>query len=356
MRIGEGILGVLLMFCAGCLKPEERAKVHNFLDDMYNRTLEASDTQLSGMTRILRAVANVTERVFARLWGDRFFSVRAVFVSLAVSMGLALLSQAQMETMYSGMFARMPHMGVASARFDYAAFREVSYALMLLIFTAAQAAFPRWRTYVFPVAVTVIVTWTYIDLKSFMFGSAALDSIIIHDVGPDMPQDWDTKSPLFELEAFAGSVLVSTTLDVLVVALVRTWTRWMSHARSLWPMLAFLGLDAIVCSPFAYLMFFFRPTINYGFDLIAAPDLWWRLWPNILNMSQGDAAVCVLFVVIGATILLNHGLWFIFRRIMFAFSDMKILDRQKWFFTSGVCLLADALTDYGGRLLVLFRG
>jgi hypothetical protein len=351
-RIAEGTVGLLSIYCAGCVYPDERKRLHNRLDELYVRISDARQGQHSLVMRTLGALAGLAERFFNAVWGPALFSLRAVCVSLSASLATLLISAGQ--THYKAIIELVQSKYGAFLVPDYRfiSFREISYGIIFSLLTLLQAVSPaRWRIW-YPLLVLVGTVLVVADIHSILFGLDLFERIAGRFfTAPSFNRYEITK---FELSAMGLAIVTSTSVDLCVVAITRTGLRWLSDGASVLRTTLVLAINAAVCLPIYYFLFFYRPSVSAFIEWMVYPSVWERALPNVIGMCQIDAGICAAIVVVAVAVVINRLVWFLAERALYGLADAHILDKKVWLWTIGLGMLADAGTGYFSQIIRLF--
>ena len=306
-----------------------------------------------------------------RVWGAKLFSVRAVAVSLAVSMGIMLIDTSRGDIAWIELVFSPHRWTTLCDRYSWYSYRELSYGAVLLLATAGQAIAPvgaRWRTPAFAAFSIGVVAVSVVDLRHHLFGDEVYTDYYkallvdawnrIHEVDLSDVMVMPGVTEDLELRTLAGAVAISTGLDVIVVALTRTLMRKVSAARSVGPALTMVLAYGALSALFVYIFVVLTAhDLTLVLNLLRKPTIGWSLLPVAFSMSQADAWICGVFFVVGLVTLLNHLLWRALRRFTFGLHDNKIFEQRGWFFKAGVACLAVAAFGWIWSVVVTaFKG
>jgi hypothetical protein len=351
-RVLEAAVGILVVYCAAGVYPDERKRLHNRLDELYLRASYAGRGQTSSLMQVIGAIAGLAEKLFDAVWGPSLLSVRAVCVSLSISLGNFLIASGRVDHAAVAALIKSRYGGFLSPDFEFIAIRELSYGFILLLLTLLQAASPPWKRTRYPVLVTVLTLVILADLHSVLFGFDLFERIVRHVFGNsnfDKVREWR-----LEASVFAVSVSLSTAVDVLVVAITRTGLRLLSRGASVVRTVLILAANAAICVPVYYYFFVYKPDADTAMDWIISANVWKRAMPDVLVMCQVDAGVCAAILLVAGALLVNGFVWFVAERALYGLAEARVLDKREWLWGISVLLLTDASTDYIGRVVKLF--
>jgi hypothetical protein len=79
-------LGLVCLYAAVYLYRDERERVQNHLEDWWQKIRNKQATALSSHVALMQTVGDLTTRLYDRTFGNSYFSVRAIVVSVCFSM------------------------------------------------------------------------------------------------------------------------------------------------------------------------------------------------------------------------------------------------------------------------------
>ena len=297
VRILAGVAGLTLVYAAIFLYEDEQGKLQNRLEQWWVQVNDKQKAATSQYAVFMREVAKVAAGLFERLFGSRLFSLHAVRVSAAFSMGSYLLWM------------------------NFQGMRTEGLSVLLLLVAAAFFWYGSQRL-------------TLRRPLSFLTHFIAIPLLVILFFG------FSINYGNAGLAAVAGSFVC----DFAFIAITRQTLRWCSRMESFVSVLLVVLINCLVA-----LFLVIGPAALYyrdaGKTAYNPPPEWfarsnWILaGASLAGMNAVDALTASLFVILALVAIAHRVLWPLLGRALYALQGIGIARRRSLMASLGIALL-----------------
>lgn len=327
LKLVAGLLALPLLYVAIFLYKDEREGVQNYLDQSWKALRKRQGIAISSHVAFMQTVADMTSGLFSRIFGERYFSLRAFAVSICLSM-LSLLVSLVVQVLYESVAPedfpeKMLVVGIL-----------VIVIVPFVICLVLSIRFPRlsqkktWLFLVFCAAliVTVEILRDEADLTAWYVATLLVGS--------------------------AGILIVSFTCDIAFMAITRQAVRWASGLNSFPKIVGIIILNLLMTSALlAYPLWWSSQQLAYDSGANKLATLTGAYDPvaglgeivNVLSCSNFvDALAASIFIIFGVLMLLHRVFWPLLARPVYALADLGVIGHRKLFGTVGLVLMGYA--------------
>jgi hypothetical protein len=322
LKLLAGALGVVLVFMAAFLYPDEREKLQNHLEDAWIKIRDKQGVVISKHVAFMQAVGTLTTHLFERVFGKSYISARAITVSICLSLlSFTLIFRAVGERPIGGLIMDPFYVHLSSSAW-----------IIFVMLLALSVGIPRlagqnsWVALVFTLGLMTLVRF----LTENSFG------VLLHE-------------PIGNIVGILGAatllLLLSFGCDMAFVAVTRSAVRRISNMDELWKIVSVLGSNVAIAT-----------------GVLIYP-LWWahgqalkELGPNaphvfmhnstfviLLSLSNSfDILIAAAFVIMACAMLIHRMFWPLLARPIYALAELGIRGHRRLLGTVGMALVGIA--------------
>jgi len=329
-----GALGIVCLYMAVFLYRDEREEIQNHLEDWWQKIRNKQETALSKHVVLMQTVGEMTTRLFDRVFGNRYFSVRAIVGSICLSMTSMLF-------LYFSTAIRGN--GISWLSDDEGKICLVSLLVFLVVSVISLrirqlAQRKAWLALIFLLA---LLQLTY-DLA----------------LG-DLNSSHGSVRYVLTLIIFAAGILVASFgCDLLFIAATRWAVRWASGMNNFVKISSVIFLNlSIAAGLFIYPLLWSEAkfdaemtsnamvfALRFGLDMRSAtPHVSLSECVLVLSSSNAiDGLVASVYVVLAMLMLVHRVLWPLLARPIYALADLGVIRQRKLLGCVGLALLGFA--------------
>lgn len=329
LKLVAGLLGSLFIYMAVFLYKDEREGIQNYLDEAWKELRKRQGIAISRHVAFMQTVATLTSRLFDWIFGERYFSLRALTVSICLST-LSLLVSLVVQGLYE---------------WDPAAAAEGPQMLLLGILFAIIA--------IFMICLVLCIRFPRLSERRtwflLVFCAALIVTVqILRDEEADL-------TVLYLATLIVGSAAVlfaSFACDIAFIAVTRQAVRWASGLTSFPKIVGIVILNLLMAAALLVYPFWWSSERLY-YDL-GANEI--GSWTGIYNPVAGvgetvhvlscsnfvDALGASVFIMLGLLMLLHRVFWPLLARPVYALADLGVIGHRKLLGTAGLALLGYA--------------
>jgi hypothetical protein len=315
-RIPALSIGVLFLYLALLLYPDERGKIQNRLIDLWIMFSHRGEASLGQTGKLISGASKVVNDLLNKLYGERLLSIRAFTASAALSVASA--------TLVVGVLFRNFDLPEHWIFFALSMMASVAIVITTVFFAFARRFKPLYVSLGFPCF--MLSLWYFLNVHG------------LEDPDPE-------KNAPRALWVIAAGVL----RDVLFVALIRKMLRWTSQVTSVWK-LAVGILTTLMAGAFLT-----GPAISVFINMDAFTDTGEPFRDELVlgyflasSTNMVAAVISVLVIFVFAVALLNRFFWPFMARPIYMLVDLGVLNNRKLLGTIGCVLVAFAFPSITG--------
>ncbi len=322
-----GFLGAAFLYAAVFLYEDEERKIQNKLEEYWLKVDDSRIRYSSAAGRFIRSVASLTTRLLNRLFGPRFVSFQALFMSACLAIASTCVFLTLGEVLFLILYSRfelIPHIFLVRSCFIASVIAFA--ALPLLIRPAAL------RPYLsLALLIAAIIAMPLIPQSTAGWAHTFYPRLPVEE-GGEFQQQVGLASDYVIAFVTLVIALVSSTIFLILTRYLLRWVASSRHAFLSCMVLVFnLALSvALVVVPPGVLGQFHDPI----FDPIQPAGL------DIGGSNLGNAVAACLFFGAGLLFGLHHLFWPVISRAVYAMQGIGIARRRKLFSSIGGSLLA----------------
>jgi hypothetical protein len=304
------VIAVALSFIymAFFLYEDQEGKYQNRLEELWVQIDDLSRTALSRHTAFLKKNIGFFAWGLDYLFGKKLFSVRAVTITLAYSVGSFFLMLS----------------------FSYTGIGEESLKALLLL--VIEVSLGTSLGFVRNKRISLIWSWMVLLVTLIIF-SCATWFISGAESPLEFLRDMSTDDAFQMLGIFLGGVVC----DVLFIALNRTLLRVTARLNNIVQILLLLTVNMLIAV--AYL----APAFLITVPLFEAIPLWEQMTQEISSTNVITAIIAMGVVLMTGTALLHRLIWPLVERPVYSLQRHKVYRNTKFLLASSVLLLTWAI-------------
>jgi hypothetical protein len=331
LRLVAGLVSLLLLYMAFFLYKDEREGIQNYLDEAWKKLRKKQRSAISRHVAFMQTVADLTSELFDRIFGERYFSLRAFTVSICLST-LSLLVSFLIQKLYE---SGVP---VDGAEMLAAVILVAIVVIVIVIFVICLVLSIRFPT------LSKRKAWFFIVF------SAAL--IVTVDILWDEEADLTVWYLATLIAGSAGVLFVSFACDIGFMAVTRQGLRWASALKSVPKIVGIVTLNLLIAAILLVYPFWwsnqqldYERGANVLGSLTGAYNPVARVGKTVHLLSSSnlvDALGASAFIIFGLLMLLHRVFWPLFARPVYALADLGVIGHRKLLGTVGLALLGYA--------------
>jgi hypothetical protein len=326
LKLVAGLLALLFLYMATFLYKDEREGIQNYLDEAWKKLRKRQGIAISRHVAFMQTVADLTSALFDRIFGEHYFSLRALTVSICLST-LSLLVSFFIQMFYeSGLPVNRAEMLAVSI--------FVAVIVIFIICLVLSIRFP---------SLSKRKVWF------FLVFCAAL--IVTADIL------WDEEADLtlwYLVTLIIGSAVVlfvSFACDIAFMAATRRGVRWASGLKSVPKIVGIITLNLLMAAALLVYPYWWssqRLAYERGGNVLGSmigdnPVAQIGETVHLLSCSNFvDALGASVFILFGLMMLLHRMFWPLLARPIFALADLGVIGHRKLLGTVGLALLGYA--------------